>query len=180
MVLNITDTVTGDRAHRDVFGRMVAVAHTDDGAVTVPGSVLERALCTTGATEVTVDTHGNPLNVGRESRLFTTKQRLALAIRDGGCLWPGCDRPPAYCEAHHCDPWSHGGHTDCTTGVLLCRFHHLNLHNTGRRITRTPHGGFALHPPPGSSGDPVSLQSKSPLRWLWDPPPDRTPWRTAA
>lgn len=178
-LVTIKDAVTGDATHRDLLDRLVTTAQSDDGALVIPGSVLERALCATGTVEVTVDTCGNPLDVGREARLFNPKQRLALAVRDGGCIWPGCDRPPAYCEAHHCDPWADGGRTDCDVGVLLCRFHHLNLHNGGWRITRD-RGGFVLSPPVSTGGAPIPLRSKSPLRWLWDPPPERATWRTAA
>ncbi|MFT4218927.1 MAG: DUF222 domain-containing protein [Microbacterium sp.] len=176
----VKDAVTGDSAHRDAFGRLVATGHSEDGVLVVPGPVLERALCATGIVEVTVDTCGNPLDVGREQRLFTPKQKLALAVRDGGCLWPGCDRPPGYCESHHCDHWEDGGRTDCDRGVLLCRYHHLHLHNAGWRITRDKDGPFLLHAPPGAGGEPLPLRSKSPLRWMWDPPPKRGSWRVAA
>lgn len=177
-LITLKDTVTGASVHRDVFGRMVATACTQDGRLVLPGSVLERALCVTGTIDVFADTAGNPLDLGREMRLYTAKQRLTLAVRDGGCLWPGCDRPPEYCEAHHCDHWAAGGNTDCGRGVLLCRFHHLHLHNAGWRITRDGDGPFVLHPPAGSGEESVILRSKSPLRWLWDPPPDRERWRT--
>ncbi|MFT4137102.1 DUF222 domain-containing protein [Microbacterium sp.] len=179
-LVTLTDTVTGDRVHRDAFGRLLTTAQSDDSTLTIPGSVLERALCVTGMVEVTVDTHGTPLDLGREARLYSPKQKLVMAIRDGGCLWPGCDRPPAYCEAHHSEHWADGGATDCASGVLLCRYHHLHLHNTGWRIEPVAGGGFLLHAPPGMNLHPIPLRSKSSLRWLWDPPPDRPPWRTAA
>ncbi len=164
---------------RDAYGRLLAVGYTEDGGVAVPGSVLDRALCETASVIVTVDTCGNPLDVGREARLFNPPQKLTLAVRDGGCLWPGCDRPPSYCEAHHCDHWVEDhGRTDVDRGVLLCRFHHLLLHNQGWRITRDGHGPFLLHPL-GGRGEPIVLRSKSPLRWAWDPPPDRVGWRAA-
>ncbi|MCT9819045.1 HNH endonuclease [Microbacterium sp. W1N] len=165
---------------RDAFDRLLAVTHTEDGAFTMPGSVLDRALCTVGALEATFDTFGNPLDLGRESRLYTAKQRLVLALRDGGCVWPGCDRPPAYCEAHHCDHWhADHGRTDVDRGALLCRFHHIHLHTAGWKITRDGDGPHVLHPPPGDPSPPIELRSKSPLRWLFDPP-ERRPWRTAA
>ena len=50
-----------------------------------------------------------PLEVGRASRVVTAAQRAALAVRDGGCVFPGCDRPLAWCEAHHLRHWLHGG-----------------------------------------------------------------------
>src|SRR3546814_1221434 len=51
------------------------------------------------------DSAGQVVNVGRDQRLFTARQRIALSARDGGCIWPGCDRPPSWCEAHHIDEW---------------------------------------------------------------------------
>lgn len=179
-LVTIRDSVTGAASHRDAFGRLIATAQSDDGSLSVPGSVLDRALCTTSTIDVTVDSSGGPLDVGRMQRLFTAKQRVALAVRDGGCIWPGCDRPPAYCEAHHCDSWSSGGSTNCDTGVLLCRYHHLHLHNSGSRIARADSGGFVLHAPAGSGVKPTPLRSRSPLRWLWDPPPKRAAWRLVA
>jgi hypothetical protein len=50
-----------------------------------------------------------PLEVGRTSRVVTAAQRAALLVRDGGCAVAGCDRPPAWCEAHHLVHWLHGG-----------------------------------------------------------------------
>jgi len=121
-------------------------ARFSESATVVPVSVAEKHRCNSGQQTVTVDEQGNPLNVGREQRLFTAKQRLALAIRDGGCIWPECDRPASYCEAHHIDHWYEDqGSTDIDRGVLLCRFHHLQLHNNGWKITRDGLGPFMLH-----------------------------------
>src|SRR3712207_7604787 len=62
---------------------------------------------------------------------------LPICVRDGGCLWPGCDRPPAWCEAHHINQWKRDhGRTDIADGVLLCKHHHLLLHNNGWDIVR--------------------------------------------
>lgn len=130
----------------------------------VPAWVADRAVCNTGTVPVTIDPLGNPLDVGREQRLFTTRQRIALSLRDGGCRWTGCDRPAAYCEAHHIDEWEKDhGRTDIDRGILLCRFHHMQLHANGWSITRDGSGPFVLHPPPGDtdsgctvSGDKVS------------------------
>jgi len=78
-----------------------------------------------------------PLEVGRATRVVSAAQRAALAVRDGGCRFPGCDRPPAWCEAHHLRHWLHGGATDLANLVLLCRAHHRAVHEGGQR----------LHPP---------------------------------
>ncbi len=58
-----------------------------------------------------------PLEVGRATRVVAAAQRAALAVRDGGCRFPGCDRPPAWCEAHHLRHWVHGGTTDEARGA---------------------------------------------------------------
>ncbi|HSO52042.1 MAG TPA: DUF222 domain-containing protein [Actinomycetes bacterium] len=53
-----------------------------------------------------------PLEVGRTTRVIQPAQRAALAVRDGGCVFPHCQRPLAWCEAHHVRHWLHGGPTD--------------------------------------------------------------------
>lgn len=115
------------------------------------GSV-QRLLCDGDSVELTADTYGNPLDLGRTTRLYDRRQREALAVRDGGCLWPDCDRPPAFTEAHHTRQWKRdNGRTDINDGVLLCRFHHLQLHNNHWEIERRENE-FWLIPP--SATDP--------------------------
>jgi len=98
---------------------------------------VERHACANGTVTVTVDDQGQPLNLGRERRLYSRAQRVALAVRDGGCRWPGCERPPSWCEAHHVEHWQRdGGRTDIADGILLCRHHHLLVHNNGWQISR--------------------------------------------
>ena len=175
---------------KDVFGtrqagvRIVQVqnsagaptsAHTEDYGFPVPFASVQQRVCETGITPVTVDPHGNPLNVGREHRLFTPSQRVALAIRDGGCRWRGCDRPASYCEAHHIDEWhADTGRTDIDRGILLCRHHHMQLHHNGWRIARNGTDDFHLYPP--GSRPPIPLHPRAALVAAWagiDPPPKR-------
>lgn len=123
-------------------------------------ATVARLACAGGFQTVTVDRHGKVLDLGREQRLYSTTQRTALAVRDGGCLWPDCDRPPSWCEAHHIDAWRDGGRTDIDRGVLLCRYHHLQLHNGGWRI-HLRSGRYWLEPPPGSGKPGAWLDTKS-------------------
>lgn len=145
-------------------GQRANVAHAEDGLGTLPGTIADQHLCDVGATRILVDGDGNPLNLGRTSRMFTAKQRMALAARDGGCRWTGCERPASYCEAHHIDPWEEGGNTDIDRGILLCQYHHLTLHNNHWRITREGKGDFILthadHPP-------QILPPRMPLTYAW-------------
>jgi hypothetical protein len=154
----------------------LVTGHLEDGGDALAGSVIDRAMCAVGSVEVTVDSCGNPLDVGKAQRLFTTKQKVALAVRDGGCLWPACRVPASYCEAHHSEHWSEGGRTDIDSGVLLCRFHHILRNNAGWRVRREGRGPFVLHRPPGATGKPLVLESKSAVRWAWDPARPRRGW----
>ncbi|MEH1125162.1 HNH endonuclease signature motif containing protein [Micromonospora sp. CPCC 206061] len=71
---------------------------------------------------------GQLLDVGKSRRLFTGPLRRALVVRDGGCAFPGCERPPRWCDAHHIQAWSAGGPTCVDNGVLLCGYHHRLIH----------------------------------------------------
>lgn len=150
-------------------------ARNEDYGLPLPLSTTERRTCESGTVPVRVDMSGNPLDVGRESRLFTARQRIALAVRDGGCRWKGCDRPSSYCEAHHIDEWhADHGRTDIDRGILLCRHHHMQLHHGGWRITRQDGATFELHPP--GTARPISLPPRAALVAAWagiDPPPKR-------
>jgi len=42
-----------------------------------------------------------PLSVGRATRIIPPHIRTALRLRDQGCRFPGCDRPPAWTDGHH-------------------------------------------------------------------------------
>ena len=88
-----------------------------------------------------------PLEVGRASRVVQPAQRSALAVRDGGCVFPDCTRPLAWCEAHHLHHWLHGGPTDLANLALLCRAHHRAVHEGGWRLTRQPDGQLTAVPP---------------------------------
>jgi hypothetical protein len=88
-----------------------------------------------------------PLDVGRASRVITPAQRSALAVRDGGCVFPDCTRPVSWCEGHHLWHWVDGGPTDLANLALVCRAHHRAVHEGGWQLTRGPDGHFTATPP---------------------------------
>jgi hypothetical protein len=87
------------------------------------------------------------LEVGRATRTVSRAQRTALVVRDGGCGFPGCDRPQSWCEAHHLRHWLHGGPTDLANLVLLCRAHHRAVHEGGWQLHRDTDGRLTATPP---------------------------------
>ena len=136
-------------------------AHFDGIATPVSAATARRIACDAGVLPIVLGTDSEVLDLGRTARTFSPAQRVALAVRDGGCRWPGCDRPPSWCEAHHLDEWSHGGATDLANGVLLCRHHHLLVHNNGWKVLRSKHG-LEVRPP--SAVDPLQRHRSLPTK----------------
>jgi hypothetical protein len=88
-----------------------------------------RLACTAELIPAVLGTTGEVLDLGRTSRLFTRAQRKALRLRDRRCRAEGCDTPVAWTEAHHKNPWAHGGTTDLANATSLCNFHHHRVHD---------------------------------------------------
>ncbi|GAA3531427.1 hypothetical protein AFL01nite_17440 [Aeromicrobium flavum] len=115
---------------------------TDRAGVTefgtsISAGQLRKLACDAGILPVVMNGQSQVLDEGRAKRHHTAAQRIALAQRDHGCAYPGCDRPPGWTEAHHTIPWSHGGPTDLDSGVLLCSHHHHRVHDVGIPIRFT-------------------------------------------
>ena len=93
---------------------------------------------------------GQVLDAGRARRLATGALRRALVARDRGCTFPGCDRPPRWCDGHHLQPWSQGGPTNLDNLALLCRHHHVLIHDAagGWQVRLGPDGLPDFIPPP--------------------------------
>jgi len=129
----------------------LAVVHdAPGGPLDLPLDDVHRLLCDARVGRVLLGPESVPLDVGRRARLFSAEQQRALVVRDAGCRFPGCIRPPRYTDAHHLIPWEHGGATDVGNAMLLCRWHHNRVH-------REPHRGgwqvVTMDPSRGSNGD---------------------------
>jgi hypothetical protein len=149
---------------RGTLDRRVGIAHLDGQQAPVSVTTAERHVCTAGTQEAVFDTAGRPLDLGRTSRLFTKKQKSMLAIRDGGCMFPGCERPPSWAEAHHIRHYVRDrGGTDIDDGILLCRHHHLLVHDAGWEIDHDRGVDYRLIPPVARDPrqTPIPLPSKS-------------------
>ncbi len=121
---------------------------TPDGARLDPARCAH-LLCDPVLHGLLVDHRQVPLALGLAVRLATPGQRRALAIRDAGCVFPGCDRPPGWCDAHHVQPYEHLGPTDLPNLALLCRHHHGVTHRRGWTMAPDRQGGFRWTTPNG-------------------------------
>lgn len=88
-----------------------------------PGQ-LRQIACDAEVLPVVLGGRSEVLDVGRAQRLVTPAIRTALTLRDGGCVFPGCDKTPGECHAHHLVPWYAGGRTSLDNLVLVCPHHH--------------------------------------------------------
>jgi len=105
---------------------LVTTAH--GGAVSVADAL--RIAGEAQVVPVVIDNAG-VLAFGQGRRVASTGQRLALAARDGGCCFPGCDAPPGWTQAHHVLGWIDGGSTDLDNLCLLCGYHHREFEKRG-------------------------------------------------
>jgi hypothetical protein len=103
------------------------VAHNSSGT-DISATKAQRLACNAHLVALYLENGTRVIDHGMTRRLYDRHQRLALAVRDQGCVFPACDRPPAWCEAHHLDFWSEGGPTNLDNAALLCHFHHFLVH----------------------------------------------------
>jgi hypothetical protein len=127
-------TLGGERPHVVVTMDLEALRARSGGraALSDIGSVgaetARRLACDASVTRVITDARSVPLEVGRATKVVSPALRRALAVRDGGCAYPRCERPPGWCDAHHVKHWADGGETGLSNLVLLCRPHHRLIH----------------------------------------------------
>ncbi|HET8525763.1 MAG TPA: DUF222 domain-containing protein [Actinomycetota bacterium] len=98
----------------------------DSGSVTA--ETARRLACDADVTRVITREASEPLELGRRTKVVPPGLRRAVAVRDRGCRFPGCGRPPGWCDAHHVRHWADGGETSLSNLVLLCRPHHRAIH----------------------------------------------------
>ncbi len=123
---------------------------------TIDGDPLELAhyahlFCDASFFALLMNALGLPLDLGGSVRLATPAQRRALAVRDGGCVFPGCDAPPSWCDAHHVLHYEQLGPTDLANLALLCRRHHGVTHRRGWQMCANPDQTFTWTTPTGAT-----------------------------
>jgi hypothetical protein len=115
----------------------------------VDGATIQRLACDAGYHRVVTQGGSTVLDYGRTRRNIPVNLFNALVVRDRGCRFPGCDRPPNWCEAHHLDHWEHGGHTKLQNLVLACSRHHHILHLPGWHVRLQPDATVEVTTPTG-------------------------------
>ncbi|WP_291826149.1 HNH endonuclease signature motif containing protein [Candidatus Microthrix sp.] len=127
--LVVSQAPPGGETSRDWFRRILGQrGDVLAGTAKLADNNLWRLLCNpTIHTFVTTSAH-EILQMGRAVRTATPAQQRALRVRDGGCVFPGCDTPIGWTQAHHTIHWSKGGPTNLDSMALLCTTHHDITH----------------------------------------------------
>jgi len=84
---------------------------------------------------VALNEDGAVIGQGSVNRIASRPQRHALAVRDKGCCFPGCDAPTGWTQAHHVTEWCRGGLTEIFNLCVLCRYHHREFGPRGWQVT---------------------------------------------
>jgi hypothetical protein len=141
--------------------------HELSNGVNLPVASIRRMCCEAVIVPVLLGPDGRPVDVGREVRTATRKQRRMLRAMYRTCGHPHCDTPFDWCAIHHLTPWEHGGPTDLDNLLPLCSRHHHLVHEGGWTLTMDSDRVVRIHRPDGSlaiRGEPPTVRSKSPPR----------------
>jgi hypothetical protein len=143
------------RAHLQVttsletlMGMAGAPAAEMEFSLPISARMVERLACDCTITRILLGSDSAVIDVGRARRVVSGSTRRALDARDRTCQWPGCERPPSSCDAHHLIYWTHGGPTDMSNLALLCHRHHWMAHEGGWHIARDDTGRILTIPSP--------------------------------
>ncbi len=131
------DTITGQ----------LGPATLDATGSTVPPAVTRRILCDCNLIPAVLGSAAEPLDIGRATRIWPTGIRRAAILRDGGCVFPGCDRPARWADLHHIWFWADGGPTSLANAAVLCGHHHTLIHGGDWQIRMGTDGHPEVIPP---------------------------------
>jgi hypothetical protein len=150
---NSSCTHTHDHGH----GHAAGSPPTLEWGGPIGPAMLERLLSDCSIARVVFNGASQPLDVGTATRVWPAAIRRAITERDRGCRFDPCDRPAAWCDIDHADPWTDHGPTAVHNGLLLCRHHHRakrrdgwwpTLHPDGTVTWTHPDGRTRTDPPP--------------------------------
>jgi hypothetical protein len=126
----------------------------------ISAETARRLACDAKVLPVVLGSRSEPLDIGRASRTVPLPMRRAVELRDVHCRFPGCDRPLKWCEAHHIRFWVRDdGPTEINNLLLLCKFHHVRIHEYGWVLSFDPvTGTVSVIRPDGTPHDIISTR----------------------
>ena len=136
-----------------------------EGGPSIAAQTARRLSCDASLVTLVEDAAGQALDVGRKTRSIPPAIRRALRSRDTRCRFPGCSHT-LFLDGHHIRHWADGGETRLSNLVLLCRFHHRQVHEGRVQVRMLDDGalrftgarGQELENAPTVAGDPDALR----------------------
>ncbi len=156
-----------------------ALAHFGGSGQPVTGQEFASLLADCDLSRIVLDAADTPIEVSTTTRHVPIGLWRALLVRDGGCVWDGCDAPASWCDvAHGHTAFAADGRLSLDNAALLCRRHHRRFDGTshrfevhGNHVTIRPITDDDDPDPPGPDDDPDPGPGDDP-----DPPgPDPDP-----
>ena len=126
-----TPTVDSSDAHTPIPPRKPYI----EGIGPIPVASARAITCDCSLIGIQSDNDGEPLSIGRRSRIWTPQLRLLITQRDRHCQFPGCSQH-RFLHIHHIKHWADGGETSVENGVCLCSHHHSLIHSGQFTIER--------------------------------------------
>jgi hypothetical protein len=132
----------------------------NNGRAAVPLESVKRHCCDGHAVVITETSDGEPLSIGRKSRIIPKAIERAVRARDNNyCTFPGCNNH-RFLECHHVEHWANGGETSADNLLLLCAIHHTLVHEGGFRIDKDFQDNWAFFRPDGIAVPEVGYVSR--------------------
>lgn len=119
-------------------------AATLDNGERISASEARRLACQAGIIPAVLGGRSQPLDLGRTRRFHSTAQRIAIGLRDQGCVIEDCDHPAEMSHIHHVESWSKGGSTTVEDGVMICPRHHTLAHDHRYAMDPRPRGKYRI------------------------------------
>ena len=117
--------------------------------------------------------NGEPLDVGRRTRLISAALRAFIVARDIHCRWPGCTIPARWTQIHHTAHWRDGGRTDRANLILICQPHHRAAHSGRYTITLEQPGIITVQPRHTPTDPYYTIRAGTPPGQRQPPDPDQ-------
>jgi len=131
-----------------LMGLAGAPAAEMEFSLPISAKTVERMACDCSVVRVLMGADSAVIDVGQATRKISPAMRRGLNARDGGCRWPGCDRPAYWSEGHHLLHWIKGGPTELDNLVLLCYHHHRKVHEGNWQLVKCDDGRLLTIAPP--------------------------------
>jgi hypothetical protein len=131
-----------------LMGLAGAPAADMEFSLPISARTVERMACDCSIVRVLLGADSAVIDVGRSTPKVSPAMKRGLQARDGGCRWPGCERPACWSQAHHFQHWIKGGPTELDNLVLLCYHHHRNVHEGNWQLVKCDDGRLLTIPPP--------------------------------